>query len=62
MNFKIDPSTWEMSKCVAHVSVSAITCILFLLKEEDARKQRHTPHLPTGVSFDSTVGERKANS
>lgn len=24
--------------------------------------KHHTPHLPTGVSFDSTVGERKANS
>lgn len=24
--------------------------------------KRHTPNLPTGVSFDSTVGERKANS
>lgn len=34
----------------------------FFQRRKMQEGKHHTPHLPTGVSFDSTVGERKANS
>jgi hypothetical protein len=52
----------EMPKWRAYVSTSAITCILFSFRGGNARKQASHPNLPTGVSLDSTVGERIANS
>lgn len=38
-----DPSWWEMPRWIAYVSISASTCILFLLKVENARKQASYP-------------------